>query len=116
MEGKYCIKCDLWLDINNFYKAGKFYYQSSCISCYNGLRIDKRKIDSYVRPLKNYGFDALSEKKKELIMELICYGYNDKEIARMVNISYYTFRYWKRRQKIPSYRDYFGSLDIILVV
>lgn len=109
MENKLCIKCDYYLPINKFYKAGK-YYQSSCISCYNNLRIDHRKSLSYIRPLKERGFDALSEEQKENLLELICYKYNYKDISHYTGINYRTLIHWKKMQWIPKYNEYFLNI------
>lgn len=106
MNKKLCIKCDCFLEINKFYKAGK-YYQSSCISCYNNLRIDLRKSLAFVRPLRERGFDALSENKKEKLLELICFKYNYKAVSRHTGINYRTLIHWKKMKWIPTYREYF---------
>ncbi|MCD6036128.1 MAG: hypothetical protein K0S67_12 [Nitrososphaeraceae archaeon] len=108
MEYKTCIKCENKLPLDKFYKAGK-YYQSSCIECYNGFRIDQRTSLSYITPNKKKGFDALSEDKKEYLLELICYKCDLVEISKLTGIYYRTLIYWKNKGWIPTYQEYFGK-------
>ena len=108
MECKRCIKCDYILPLEKFYKAGKF-YQSSCIKCYNELRIDKRKSLAAIRTPKKCGFDALDEGKKEYLLELICYKVDFVEISKLTGINYRTLVHWKKLKWIPNYKEYFGE-------
>lgn len=109
---KTCNICNKSLDISNFYKAKKPYYQSACITCYNELRNIKSRMKTYLKPDKFCSFDALSEDKKEELLLLICFKYTWKDISKITNINYNTLYYWKKKQLIPKYSEYFNMQKI----
>jgi len=87
---KLCLKCNKTLEIEQFYKAGK-YRQKHCKPCYN----EPRKKDNKIYKI---GINTFSLEERKAITNDIQSGMKLKEVAKKNNISYQRLCRFKRRK------------------
>ncbi len=108
MEKK-CNICSHNKDLNNFYKTGK-YYQSACKPCYLDDRKVKYRKKVMDKPMKKFGFEGLSDDKKEELLTLVCFKMGLTQLSEATGIKYATLFHWTRMQWIPRYSEYYKFL------
>ena len=103
MNIKECKVCEKVLAITEFYKGGSRgnAIYGRCKKCHNKTRKNFKVTYNYKK--RPTGFDKLDEKTKEDIKYMIAVGKSKKSISDKYNISYPTFLYWCRNNKIPKY-------------
>lgn len=105
---KECKTCCEIKPIDEYYSRGDYCY-AHCIDCFN---MNRKMARYHKRLFKKNPFEMLDEETKERLLLYFTMKFDLPLISHLIGINLHTLRSWIIKDWIPTYREYFGSIEI----